>query len=119
LPGPKGPHAPEPSTVGTLRAVALNPLLAIQQGVIAGALDAASPAPAEVQRFLADPGTDPAEAAAISANAQAFARAHIGPRDFITYWGQLLGEYNKLLGFKLDPPPRGLCTCWPGAAPTC
>jgi hypothetical protein len=58
-----------------------------------------------------------AEAAAISANAQGFAKAHIGPRGFIDYWGQLLSEYNKLLAFKVDPPPRGLCTCWPGAAP--
>lgn len=56
-------------------------------------------------------------AAAISANARAFAAERIGPDDFIVYWGQLLREYSKLLGFPFREPPRGLCTCWEGAKP--
>jgi len=56
-----------------------------------------------------------AAAAGIAWRGRAAAREHIGPRHFADYWAQLLTAYTALLDFKLEAPPPGLCTCWPGA----
>jgi hypothetical protein len=57
--------------------------------------------------------SNPEIAARIAANGLALVRQHLGGGDFVAYWGQLLAEYHKLLGFRLASPPKGLCTCFP------
>ena len=56
----------------------------------------------------------PAETEEIANAGKALAKSRLGKSNFIAYWGQLLKEYTRLLAFTLDPPPKGLCTCWLG-----